>query len=335
MPGLNVKGRPMEAIVFRFDKFLATNLTLRGLIRAAYDVQSSQIAGGPDWLDSEKFDVNATISSSLMDKLSKLSLEEASRERLSMLQNLLADRFKLALHRETRDLPGYALVVAPGGPELQVSKPGDTYPNGMKDGNGRPFGAGMVVAPEPGKLIGQEVPVGVLVHEPSQQYLGRPVVDKTGLTAKYDFTLQWSPHTSPGADPPILASIHDQLGLTLQLQSNPVEVLVIDHAEQLASDESSQAQPQAQNFEQLPTASVPAVSGSSLFCLFAGVKYPEGAIIQEGDGPEQLCARVMDRGKVNKDGQPLYTVEWIHSNSAVRERGKDIIHLTPVTGRQN
>jgi uncharacterized protein (TIGR03435 family) len=237
MPGFTVKGRPMQAIIFRSDKFLATNYTLRGLIRAAYGVQDAQITGGPDWLDSEKFDVNATINSSLTDDLSKLSAEEAGYEKLSMLQTLLADRFKLVIRREARQAAGYALVIAKNGPKLQRAKPGDTYPDGLKDPfEGRPLGPGMWLA-GPCKLVGQGVAVSALVRVLAGE-LKRVVVDKTDIQGNYDFTLDC--HTAfMERGESILTVLPEQLGLELNERTLPVEMLVIDHAEQPTGNEDT------------------------------------------------------------------------------------------------
>jgi uncharacterized protein (TIGR03435 family) len=112
-----------------------------------------------------------------------------------MLQALLADRFKLTLHGETMEGPVYALVIGKNGPKLKESKPGDAYTNGLKvlDGRG---GAGMLlIQGGGGSLTGQAVSIQSLAHLLSQQ-LGRNVLDKTGLTGNYDFTLKWTPDDS-------------------------------------------------------------------------------------------------------------------------------------------
>jgi bla regulator protein blaR1 len=228
MAGFTVKGRPMQAIAFRPDRFMATNFTLHGLIRVAYGVQDSQIIGGPDWLESEKYDVEAKLGASVTEELGKLSADQGNLERLSMIQGLLADRFKLALHRETREVPVYELVAAGEGPQLHAATPGDTYANGVKSVGGRPTGGGGISQPAKGQLVGQGVRIASLVRELSRELGGRIVVDKTGLTGNYDFTLQWKPDESHAS---IFSAIQEQLGLKLESQKEPVEVLVIDRAE--------------------------------------------------------------------------------------------------------
>jgi uncharacterized protein (TIGR03435 family) len=213
------------------------------LIREAYGIDSTQIAGAPDWLNSEKFDIEAKLDSSATDELHKLGYDQFMLESQRILQGLLADRFKLALHRETKELPVYALVFARGGPKLQDANPDDTYPNGIKDMNGK--GHGNVIRMGRGQIIGQGIPISNLVRMLAQQ-LGRIVVDKTGLTGKYDFSLQWSPDTGqgpmghsvtdntppPDSDLSLFTAIQEQLGLKLESQKGSVEILVIDHVEE-------------------------------------------------------------------------------------------------------
>jgi len=233
------------------DGLTAKNSTLLMLIHAAYRVEYNQIAGAPSWLNSDHYDIDAKMDSATADALHKLSEDQGRIERQKMLQALLADRFKLAIHRETKELPVYALVVAKNGPKLQEAKPGDTYPNGFKGPEGQP-GHGMSFMNGNGSLTCQGVPIANLVGLLSLQ-LGRTVVDKTGLTSKYDFTLKWTPDESQGAmfkgpgsgpqgsasppppdasGPSIFTALQEQLGLKLESQKGPVEILVINHAEQ-------------------------------------------------------------------------------------------------------
>jgi bla regulator protein BlaR1 len=224
----------------------ATNVTLQTLIRDVYRVQESQISGAPDWLKSEKYDIEAKMDKSVSDQLLKLDPLQSLPQRQQMLQALLADRFKLTLHRETKELPVYALVIAENGSKLQEATPGDTYPNGIKGPNGRPGGAGNIRMGR-GLLTGQALPMADIVRALSEQ-LGRPVLDKTGLTGKYDVMLQWTPdesqlpmfkeadgiNTAPPPTPSgssIFRAIQEELGLELRPQDSPVETLVIDHVE--------------------------------------------------------------------------------------------------------
>jgi uncharacterized protein (TIGR03435 family) len=190
------------------------------------------------------------MGKSVADELYKLSPDQRTLERQRMLQAVLADRFKLSLHRESKDLPEYMLVIAKNGSKLQESKAGDIYPNGITGPDGLPLGPHMMRMGG-GQLTGQALSMADLVRLLSQR-LGRTVLDKTGLTANYDFTLQWTPDESQapmlkgteggqqGTDsapspkssgPSIFTAIQDQLGLKLEFQKVPMEILVIDHAE--------------------------------------------------------------------------------------------------------
>jgi bla regulator protein BlaR1 len=229
MAGFSIKGKPFSAALFKPDRFMATNFTLHGLIRLAYGIQDSQIFGGPQWMNSEKYDVDAKMGSTAADELNKLGKDQSNLERMHMLQALLADRFKLAFHRETKEISAYTLVVADNGPKLQTAKPGDPYSNGVKGLGGRPVGTGYF-EPEKGKVVFQGRPLSSLVQYLSDR-LGRTVLDKTGLNATYDFALQWAPTSPESSSPSVLAAVQEQLGLKLELQNSPVEVLVIDRAE--------------------------------------------------------------------------------------------------------
>ncbi len=231
MAGFTIVGRPARAIMWKPDRFMATNFSLQMLIQRVYDVQAEQISGGPSWLSSEKFDVEAKMNKSAADELGKLTPEQRKPERNRMLRELLADRFKLTLHDETKELPVYALVIRENGPKIQQAKLGDTYPNGIKCDGDRPCGAGGIWEPEDGQIIGQGVPLANLVKLLSEKLDGHTVVDKTRLTGNYDFTLNWTPLESQAA---ILTAIQKQLGLKLETQKLPIDVLVIDHAEKPA-----------------------------------------------------------------------------------------------------
>ena len=233
MAGFEIVGKPFTGIMWKADRLMATNFTLHGLIRVAYSVQDDQISGGPDWTNSEGYDIDAKIGKSTLDEMQKTGRVHGVSGRTRMFQALLADRFKLALHSETREIPVYTLVVAKGALKLQEAKLGDTYANGLKCAGGRPCGAGMELEPEPNKLVGQGVPISNLVDLLSEKMGGRVVVDKTGLISKYDFTLQFTPDSSQGA---ILIALQEQLGLKLETQKLPIDVLVIDHVERASEN---------------------------------------------------------------------------------------------------
>jgi bla regulator protein BlaR1 len=236
----------MSRLFYTPSGLSATNVTLQTLIRDVYRVQESQISGAPNWLNSEKYDIDARMEKSVADELRKLDPMQSLPERQRMLRALLADRFKLTLHRETEELPVYVLAIAETGPKIQEAKPGDAYTNGIKGPDGRPGGPGNIRMGR-GMLTGQALSMADFVRALSEQ-LGRPVLDKTGLTGKYDVALQWTPGESelpmlsrtegtpsaPNFAPPgsaIFTAIQDQLGLELESQDSPVETLVIDHVE--------------------------------------------------------------------------------------------------------
>jgi uncharacterized protein (TIGR03435 family) len=249
----SIKLNKHESDMMRFglsgERFLATGMTMQGLIREAFGIQDDQIFGQPRWLNSETYDIEAKVELTVADRLHRLSSDQRLIENRHLLQTLLADRFKLAFHRETRELPMFALVIGKNGLKLHEAKPDDTYPNGIKDLGGR--GHGDVMRMTRGQLIGQGIPISNLIDMLSQLGLGLTLLDKTGLTGKYDFTLQWTPDQSTpmfrGADggrqpaggsplpdssgPSLCTAMEEQLGLKLERQKRPVEVLVIDHVE--------------------------------------------------------------------------------------------------------
>ena len=202
------------------------NATLKFCIGWAYRVKDYQISG-PGWLDSEHFDIVA--------KAERGALEDRLR---LMLQALLTDRFKLALHRETTELPVYALTVAKEGAKIHEVK---------ADGKSRTGGGR-------GHLIGQKISMPELADLLTlfgQRELGRPVIDKTGLTGVFDIALSWTPEnprpaggndpdarttTEKAPSPDIFSALQQQLGLRLELQKGPVEILVIDHAERVPTE---------------------------------------------------------------------------------------------------
>lgn len=208
------------------DTFKATNASLQRLIGFAYDLRNHQISGGPDWLDSAKFNIDAKAGSAIPPGLAGGNVIRL------MVQSLLAERFKLASHLEMREEQLYELVVNKDGPKLRESAPAAPgQPQGVRIGRG--------------ELTGTAAPIAILVNQLSQQ-LGRSVTDKTGLTGRYDFTLKWTPDDlgvaagqpagpdAPTADPSgpsIFTAVQEDLGLKLQSAKGQVEILVIDHAE--------------------------------------------------------------------------------------------------------
>jgi len=232
-------------------RFHADGMTVKFLITSAYDVKDFQVSGGPGWINSDRYDIDAKEPDAIAQTMEKLSREQRRQLAEAMLQALLADRFQLKLTHGTKDLPAYALVVAKNGPKLQAAKPDETPP-GPPPGPGGPGGHphGPMMRMGRGELNGQGVELSFLASVLSQQ-LGRQVLDQTGLKGNYDLTLKWTPEQGegmmlggPGGGPPpegapppdasgpsIFTALQEQLGLKLEPTKAPAEVLVIDHVE--------------------------------------------------------------------------------------------------------
>lgn len=253
-PGDSGNGVIQTRIIYSPNGLVAKNQTLHELIRLAYGVQDSQIAGGPDWMSTARFNIEVKLDDSVMAELKKLTPEQHKMEHDLMFQNLLADQFKLALHRESRLLPGYALAIAQNGPKVQPAKPGDTYPNGIKGPDGSPGGPHRF-AFGTDEFVAQALPIS-FIAEHLAAHLKQPVVDRTGLTGDYDFTLKWPTKAEPPVETVVhknaetrtkettvhigsaslIAAVEEQLGLKLEQQTVPLPVLVIDRAEKPAAD---------------------------------------------------------------------------------------------------
>jgi uncharacterized protein (TIGR03435 family) len=240
-----------KMVSFQSGRYTLTGLTTKLLITVAYDLEDFQVSGGPSWISSDRYDVNAKVEDSVAAEWQKLPPNQRAEQLRVMLQSLLADRFELKVSHTSKDLPIYALVVAKNGPKLQEAKPSDTYPNGIKGLDGRPEGRAGVMRMWAGGILGQGISLASLAELLSRQ-LSRTVTDQTGLKGEYDIKLQWTPdqmsaaiplgpvgdNSRPDALPPpdstgpsIYTAIQEQLGLRLESTKGPVEVLVIDHVE--------------------------------------------------------------------------------------------------------
>jgi uncharacterized protein (TIGR03435 family) len=212
--------------------FIAKGTTLKNLVCGAYDKFDFQCLGGPAWLDSDRYDVEAKPVSALSDQLLKLSPEQRGKVQGRMQQALLEDRIKLKAHHETRELPIFALVVAKGGLKMQEGKAGDTYSKGLKWDDGKEMGAGSFTIGN-GKMQAQGISMESLAAQLTQE-VEHIVHDQTGLKGIYDFTLKYSDDMAAGADsaaPSIFTAIQEQLGLKMESTKGPVDVIVIDHVE--------------------------------------------------------------------------------------------------------
>jgi uncharacterized protein (TIGR03435 family) len=186
---------------------LLANVNLRTLVMMAYNLQPFQLSGGPSWLRPKRFDVAA-----------KAPANARKDQTWVMLQALLADRFKLVVHKETKELPIFELVVAKGGPKIQ---PAHREPSVADD----------FIQTHSGRMKALMVPMSDFALVLSST-LGRRVVDKTNLEGKFDFQLEFAPEKETDSDrPSIFTALQDQLGLKLEASRGPVEILVIDSAE--------------------------------------------------------------------------------------------------------
>jgi uncharacterized protein (TIGR03435 family) len=208
-----------------------TNTTLPNLIAEAYGhVPIGQIVGGPAWLKTERFDIEARADGNPDEERIML-----------MLRPLLEDRFKLKLHRETRELPVFTINAARGGIKLKASKEGGCVAG---DRFHAPAGeeakyCGTNLLRVKGSSLewnASRIDMGAAAKALSSA-LRRPVIDKTGFAGTFDIQVQWASEQGPGvavtdgAEPAIFTVLQDQLGLKIESGKGPVEVLVIDHVE--------------------------------------------------------------------------------------------------------
>ncbi len=206
------------------SRFVEKAYTLKLLIAAAYDLNPRTILGGPPWIDSDHYDILA---------LTPGEVRPTHDEQMSMLRNLLADRFSLAFHREPKEFSIYVLETLKGGAKLKPSAGAPDDPPALIS----------TVYPQHILLPARNATMADFVSLLQRAVLDRPVVDKTALTGKFDFDLQWAPdETQFGGDVPVapaeapaaplFAAIQDQLGLKLTATRGPVDALVVDKAEQ-------------------------------------------------------------------------------------------------------
>lgn len=216
------RGLPVRPAAIRFlpgGRFQASNSTLLAILQQAYDVTEFQIAGAPDWVATSRFDIEAAAPPG-----------DAGTPRLRiMLQGLLAERFGVRLHHETRPLAVYELVLGKSGSRLKPAMDG-----GSTGFDANPYG---------GYLTGTSLRISALVAV-LQRWLDRPLVDKTGIDGSFDVKLSWAPGPentrNAGPAPPsatdsrpdIFAAVQEQLGLRLRAAHDPLDILVIDNVQQ-------------------------------------------------------------------------------------------------------
>jgi uncharacterized protein (TIGR03435 family) len=194
------------------------------MIQYAYNVRDFQISGGPGWIGSDRYDVAAKAENGAHDQQTRL-----------MLQTLLTERFQLQFHRETREGTVYALVIGKNGAKLQPAKESDS--SGTTSGRNADTGLSI--------LKGTRVTLEEIAADLSTR-LGRPVFNNTGQSGKFDFELSWAPDltlsggvapASPVVSgPSLFTAVEEQLGLRLESQRGPIEILVIDQVKQPQED---------------------------------------------------------------------------------------------------
>ena len=205
-----------------------TGVPLRMLIMEAYDVRTFQVSGGPGWMNTDRWDIEA--------KTEGVKGQLPIGQTLKMLQVLITHRFHLEVHHDTKEMTIYALVVGKNGSKLTPHTGEPPQPTDR-------------LRVRSGSLSAKQVGIAALVRQLTLQ-LGRQVIDKTGLTDQYDFKLEWSPEPGQGGPesiglppdarlpppaesngPSIFTALQEQLGLRLDAQKGPVDVIVVDRAE--------------------------------------------------------------------------------------------------------
>lgn len=226
----------MTGLMYQPDGVSGT-VTLAMLVQYAYGLRSEdQVFGAPGWAKDQWFDVQAKMGEADIAEMQKLSSAEATAWRQLMLQALLAERFKLKVHSESRQAPVYELVVAKGGSKLKDAAT-DTSDPLLKGKDGKPLTGLLRFFKD--RSVAQGYSISSLVDFLSQPVsgVGRPVLDKTGLTGTYNFTLHWSPNSniygsaisSPSDDALSIFGALQEVGLRLQPATGPIETIVIDH----------------------------------------------------------------------------------------------------------
>jgi uncharacterized protein (TIGR03435 family) len=240
---LNKSRTPLPGIHFFDDRFNAT-MSARGLIARAYGLKgnpltSDQLSGGPDWINVELYEINAKIEDSLIvGEWKKLSWDLQRNQVMLMLRSLLADRFKLRVKHETKELAVYALVLDKKGPKFA-------------EDNAHPE-IGGISARGRGKFeaTSSDFTTFVSILSMQPELGGRIVLDKSGLQGHYSFTFQWTPEnltasgsqsaasasSSESSGPSLFTALREQLGLRLESIKSPVDTIVIEHIERPAEN---------------------------------------------------------------------------------------------------
>jgi len=216
-------GTQLFMLVVQGEKVVVKNFSLKFIVKFAYDMPGRQMVGGPGWLDAEKWDIEVKPDTPGMPSVAQMK---------EILQKLLVERFALKFHEEKRNMAAFALTVSKNGPKMTKTADASESANFTVP-------LGMVAA--------RSATMGEFAHLLQSDILGQPVVDNTGLSGRWDFTLNWTPDETqfmdrgmklppPAADdanapPPLFTAIQQQLGLKLEAQKTDATVMVIDHVE--------------------------------------------------------------------------------------------------------
>ena len=225
----NMNPNPRWRMFFTADGLNAVDVTLRWVLPWAYGVGNNRLwSGGPEWLDERRFDIQAKWD------VSKYP-HPTPEQRRAMLQQLLADRFKLVVHHESKEFPLYDLVVAKNGPKFEETTPEEIQ-------HGRLTGEAVCVFTRSRRgSIGLRgctmTDLAQMLTGWTQSDLGRIIEDRTSLPGRYTLALQWTPENVPVAaiqkysGPSIFTALKEQLGLELKATKGPLDTIVIDHVE--------------------------------------------------------------------------------------------------------
>lgn len=208
------------------SKFISANLTATSLLQMAYGF-GTPVVGGPDWIHTISYTVDAKSDPAVDAQLAKMTDDQSKAEKMHMMQALLADRFHLKYHMETRDSAVYVLTVAKGGSKMHESKIEEGQPSASSLGVDVQAHGGQHGLQFDVKNASIRAMVGILSSQ-----VEAPVIDRTGLTGYYDFTLQFGREWSvndPDSWPNIEVAVQQQLGLKLDSTHEAVPVMIIDH----------------------------------------------------------------------------------------------------------
>ena len=223
----SVPGRQGKGFGFRGGHFITINTDLNDLIAFAYGLHPKQIVGAPDWFNTELYDIEGKPDTEGRPNLKQMGI---------MVQKLLAERFQLTFHHDKKELSVYVISVAPGGPKMTKTSAGPDDPQGFSF-------RGL------GDLNVRNMSMKDFASWMQNGVMDRPVVDQTGFTDRYDFTLKWTPDDSqfaafrgvgaapppptddPKASPALYTAIQEQIGLKMSPAKAPDDVIIIDHVE--------------------------------------------------------------------------------------------------------